>query len=437
MRRDRPPGGGGGVGRSLRGLVFLAACTTDVRPGLHDAHRDLTDALPVLPGAEGFGTDTPAGRGGAVLRVTTLSADGPGSLAVALRTPGPRTVVFEVSGTIWTTEDLLLTEPFATVAGQTAPAPGVTLAGAGLRIEASDVLVQHLRFRVGDRPEGPDGEFRRGVMVANRDGRVQRVVIDHCSISWATDDNSGTWHDVDDVTYAHNLIAEGLYASLHPEGEHSKGLLIGDGARRISVIRNAFVHNADRNPVMGADTSSLVVNNLVYDPGKLAIVHYGRRGCCPSIASIVSNRVVPGPSTPEGNPHVIITGKTSRDTRLYVEDSGPREAERTDKQWADEPPVTLVPLTVVGSDAVEALLVGHVGARAADRDAVDRRLIEEIAVRGGGPVDSPSQVGGWPELEERVVALELPEDPGGDADGDGYTNLEHWLHERAAEVEGR
>lgn len=113
----------------------LTACTlgacVDPLPNLDDATRDLSSALPVFPGAEGFGTDTPAGRGGVVLRVTNLEADGAGSLRAALTAEGPRVVVFEVSGTIALTENLRIESPFVTVAGQTAPSPGVTIAGAG------------------------------------------------------------------------------------------------------------------------------------------------------------------------------------------------------------------------------------------------------------------------------------------------------------------
>ncbi|MCA9771203.1 MAG: hypothetical protein KC466_02265, partial [Myxococcales bacterium] len=106
---------------------FGSCVPVEPKPGLVDAARDLTASLPVFPGAEGYGTDTPAGRGGVVIRVTTLAAEGPGSLREAAATPGPRAIVFEVGGAIALTEDIVVSRPYVTIAGQTAPSPGVTL----------------------------------------------------------------------------------------------------------------------------------------------------------------------------------------------------------------------------------------------------------------------------------------------------------------------
>jgi len=82
----------------------------------------------------GFGTSTPAGRGGAILRVTNLNDAGAGSLRAALEATGPRTVIFEVGGMIDLSDDIYITSPYLTVAGQTAPSPGITLRYAGLQI---------------------------------------------------------------------------------------------------------------------------------------------------------------------------------------------------------------------------------------------------------------------------------------------------------------
>jgi len=409
---------------SLIGLIL--GCKP--RPDLDDSHRDLSEALTVFPGAEGFGSDTTAGRGGEVLIVSNLKAAGPGSLRAALEAKGKRTVVFSVSGTIWTTEDITIADPFLTVAGQTAPSPGITLAGAGIRVEASDVLIQHLRIRPGDREEGPKGENRDALTIANHHELIARVVIDHCSLSWGTDENTSTWYDLEDITYSHNLISEGLYESLHPEGEHSKGLLIGDGSRRVSVIRNVFAHNEDRNPVMKGDTSTLVVNNLVYDPGVFGIVHYGKRGCCPMLATIEENQVIPGKSTPDSAVALTITGKSNKKSRIYERANGSTQNDGKDEIWTSDPPVSVLPLTVVPRSELESLLLPVVGARPADRDEVDNRVISQIIDRTGKGIDSQKQVGGWPDLAENEATWELPSEPSADDNGDGYTNLEEWIH---------
>ncbi|WP_226003229.1 hypothetical protein [Paenibacillus sp. BJ-4] len=104
-------------------------------------------AQPVFPGAVGYGTDTPAGRGGKVIKVTNLNNDGPGSFRAALETKGSRIIVFEVGGVIdLEKERLELREPYVTIAGQTAPSPGITFIRGGLHIRTHDVLMQHVRL---------------------------------------------------------------------------------------------------------------------------------------------------------------------------------------------------------------------------------------------------------------------------------------------------
>ena len=121
----------------------------------------LANAIPVLPGAIGHGIETPAGRGGAVIRVTNLEAPGAGSLKACVDARGPRVCVFEVSGTIRLTDDLTLRNPFITIAGQTAPSPGITLRGAGLLVKTSNVLVQHIHVRPGDDAGGEPADQPR------------------------------------------------------------------------------------------------------------------------------------------------------------------------------------------------------------------------------------------------------------------------------------
>jgi len=147
--------------------------------------------LPAFPGAEGFGATTPGGRGGRVLRVTRLADSGPGSLRAALETPGPRIIVFTVSGVIDHVRPLCIEEPYVTVAGQSAPGDGITLAGEEVRIQAHDVVLRHLRIRTGDARPPKDGWDNRDVVNLGhprRLGDTHDVVLDHCSLSWSVDE---------------------------------------------------------------------------------------------------------------------------------------------------------------------------------------------------------------------------------------------------------
>lgn len=445
----------------LVGLVAVSLANLSCRGpatwgDVRDSKRDLTGAVAVFPGAEGFGTDTRAGRGGRVLRVTTLADGGPGSLREALAAAGPRVVAFEVGGTIRAGAELEIREPFVTVAGQTAPSPGISIAGAGIIVRTHDVLLQHLRVRVGDGDAGAPKDRRRAIhMVGERDGSLEvfNVVVDHCSAGWATDECVTTWYPgVHDVTVSRCIVSEGLSHAGHPKGEHSKGMLVGDYTKRFAAIGNLFASNRDRNPRMKSDTSTLLVNNVSYNHGVFPVMIGGRdvaRG--PSRAAIVGNVFRPGPSTEFDS--VIWMTDVPPGTEVFAHDNLSPQAgtdgwalvqgEREGVVRATTPPVWVEPLTVLPArDVLEVVLAGA-GARPADRDAVDRRIVAEVRGGGGRIIDSQRDAGGWPELPETRRTLEqagtetgLPF-PGDPHAGAPWTNLERWLHVLALRVEGR
>jgi hypothetical protein len=442
---------------SLAGLLLAAslgssACAPiEADPELRDAARDLGGRLAVFPGAQGYGTTTPAGRRGAVLRVTSLLASGPGTLREALATPGPRTVIFEIGGVIRTSEPLLIAEPFVTVAGQTAPSPGITLTGTGIVIATHDVLLQHLRVRAGDSPEGPDPGGRDCLSIVGApDGslKVHGVVIDHCSFSWAIDEGVSTWNPgVSDVSFLDSVIAENLSHSLHPKGEHSKGLLIGDHSKRIAVIGNLFAHNRLRNPFCKGDVSAVVANNLIYNPGAEAIHLDDPDRSGPTLLTVAGNVLSPGPDTNAAVPLVdaLAFVQPGSEVCYLANETGHRFPYRAllapgiFRRPAELAGCSarVAPLGIRSAAEVRAAVLAGAGARPADRDAIDLRILADVAAGTGRIIDSPSEAGGLPEPAPVLRPLTLPADPDGDADGDGYTDLEEWLHRLAAEVESR
>lgn len=211
-------GGARHAARLFVAAVVFLACS--VAPAAAEAPL-------AFPGAQGWAARTPGGRGGQLLRVTTLAADGPGSFAAALQTPGPRIIVFEVGGVIdLGGKSVKITEPNLTIAGQTAPSPGITFIRGGFDIATHDVIVQHIRVRPGEAGygKGSGRDFDAISVIAGHD-----VIVDHCSLTWATDENlsasgprftgktpdewrRGTSHR---ITFSNNLIAEGLARSTH------------------------------------------------------------------------------------------------------------------------------------------------------------------------------------------------------------------------------
>lgn len=396
--------------------------------------------LKVFPGAEGFGTHTPAGRGGAVIKVTNLHDSGAGSLRAALEKSGPRIVVFEVGGTIRLSSDLNIQHPYITVAGQSAPPPGILLRGAGIRITTHDVLVQHLRIRVGDDPVGPHPSNRDALQVLGPSS--YNVVIDHISASWAIDETMSTWYAVHDITFSNNFMTESLNRSLHPKGPHSKGLLLGDHARNITVIGNLIAHHIDRNPQIKGDVSVIVLNNLMYNAGNRAYLmvtdNYAQK---PSQISAIGNIFRGGADTPLGAYAIQIAGSAKPGTKIYQaknqSDFPMFRNSATFDPVVSSPPVWLAGITVRDTRMLEPWILGHAGARASERDDVDRRIVEEVKTGRGRIIDSQKEVGGWPPLIESRRKFAVPANPGGDDDGDGYTNIEGILHRMAADVEGR
>jgi len=416
----------------LRGADTVRYATTT-----RDSTQEIPGAIPVFPGAQGFGVTTPAGRGGAIVRVTNLDDDGHGSFRAALRVPGRKTIIFEVGGTIPLSADLDISDPFVTVAGQSAPSPGITLRGAGLRVFSHDVLVQHIRIRVGDAYDGPDPEIRDAFQVLGP--HAYNVVIDHVSASWGIDETTSTWYPLHDVTISHCIISEGLHASLHPEGTHSAGLLVGDGSQRIAVIGNLMAHNYDRNPLLKGNTSTIVLNNLVYNPGYRSMRISDPEDSGPTIASIVGNVLRTGPST-ENDYLVSFSPPLKQGTQVYLLNNVASTVVHMSRTLGFDPIVDIAPiwiptLDVRPSSAVTDWVLAHAGARPADRDAVDERIVRDVLDSRGRIIDSQNDVGGWPVAQPSSRPLQVPDDPAGDSDGDGYTNLEEWLHQLAAALE--
>jgi hypothetical protein len=250
-------------------------------------------------------------------------------LRACVEAKGPRVCVFEVGGQIWTTKDLKITSPYLTIAGQTAPHPGIVIRGAPLVIEASDVVVRHLRFRVGDDPRDPccaknkcsaavapsctsDPGSRDGVRVASNSKAISNVIIDHVSISWALDEGLSIVPekaDISNLTFSNSIISYGLDLSIHPEAPietdlgHSKGVLV-NGARAVSnfsFIRNMMVNNADRNIRIATPISMEFVNNLVYNWGRGRgagrTMELTNKRKALHLIDLVNNLYIPGPET--------------------------------------------------------------------------------------------------------------------------------------------
>lgn len=439
----------------------------------------LPTGLPVFPGATGFGTTTPAGRGGAILEVTSLADHGPGTLRAAVETKGPRTIVFRIGGTITLDAHLEILEPFLTIAGQTAPGDGILINGAGLVIFTHDVLIQHIRVRPGAfsaiDPEVNDAIAILG-KTADADNDAFNVVLDHVSAGWGEDEVLSSVFSAHDFTISWSIISEALDQARHEKGPHSAGLLLGDSTNCVSVHHTLMAHNAFRNPLLSGGGRHDVSNNVIYNWRDIATEISPQDQIMQT--NLVGNCYLPGPSSNRdireviyhiGDPgrYVVDAAEllsTTGQPQLFVEgNQSPHRPDTMTNEWAivsagwdgsiapetyrvkERFAAPMIPL-FAAADAC-SLVLDEVGANKPRRDVVDTRVIDEVRKGTGRIIDRPEDVGGFPSMNSAMPDPDTDHDGMSDAwemqqglnpndatdgnldgDGDGYTNVEHYLH---------
>jgi hypothetical protein len=413
--------------------------------------------LPAFPGAEGAGMFALGGRGGTVYAVTTLADYNPkskkeqpivGSFRWAVSQKGPRIVVFSVSGIIELKQGIKIDEPRMTIAGQTAPGDGVCLKNYSVTVAADDVVVRHLRVRLGDEIE----KEQDALSVY----QCKRVVLDHCSTSWSVDETlSVTGEGCGDVTVQWCVISESLDESKHHKGQHGYGSLIRtDGP--VSFHHNLYAHHRTRCPRPGTygQPPGLLLdfrNNVIYD----WISPAGYTSEDPARINYVSNYLRPGPSTRE---KVYMFNVGGAATQLYAAGNMLDFSKTVDAEdWTliehatpENKLTAALPTAAVTTDTaehgMERVLV-EAGATLPRRDAVDARIVEDVQLGKGRVINSQNDVGGWPKYATSEAPTDAdgdgmpddwerqhnlnPADPADgslDRDGDGYTNVEEYLN---------
>ncbi|HEX9765394.1 MAG TPA: hypothetical protein VGA36_01430, partial [Nitriliruptorales bacterium] len=410
--------------RSTLAIVLLLALAA----GLTDRAYAQPSRLPAFPGAEGFGAVATGGRGGEVVRVTTLQPFGEGSLGAALDPDQcrPRTVVFTVSGLI--EGDFDLTCGDLTLAGQTAPGAGITIHG---RIDGYDadpggnLIIRHIRVRA---PEAdPDkAHFHDPIQLSNN----PVAILDHVTASWGTDETIDLFEGTSDVTIQWSTIEESRVGG-HPDGpDHNYGVIVGPDVPRVSLHHNLFAHHRSRAPAVAAGPAE-VVNNVVYDTQDGFVHHNPAAG----EFQIVGNVYRAGPSAdlyplffddedPGGATYVLRDNLIDDPGRFEgtVDSPDGIDYEGFDGFDGDLPISTqgsdfstesdgYVPITTSSAEDVIGPVLARAGAF--PRDATTVRTILEVENREGG--------WGADEPDDLTAGLTAG-DPPADADADGLAD---------------
>lgn len=407
-----------------------------------------------FPGADGAGKYTTGGAGGTVYTVTSLADDGSeGTLRWAISKKGPRTIIFAVSGIIELQKALKLSNGDVTIAGQTAPGDGICLKNYTFSIQADNVIIRFIRSRMGVDIK------QKGDDAMNGTKAHQNIIIDHCSMSWCTDE-CATFYDNRNFTLQWCIISESLANSIHEKGAHGYGGIWG--GQPATFHHNLLAHHTNRTPrLCGSrytgrpeDEKVELFNNVIYNYGSDG-AYAGEGGSY----NFINNYYKPGPfSATKGSFKRLFTayaddGKNNNKAGVhgvfyfkgnYMDPTCPK---LTDKQKEALYKVNMdnsYGLVIKKDFATEKEVLskkafdiaGHTSLQPAKkaykdvlefagasyrRDAIDQRIVDET-LKGtytyegshgstNGMIDQPSDVGGWPEYKSETALV--------DTDGDG------------------
>lgn len=464
-------------------LIFLLCLLLSMSTGAFGSDNKQL----AFPTAEGYGKYTIGGRGGKVIHVTNLNDDGAGSLRAAINEAGPRTIVFDVSGTIMLKSNIGIKNPYITIAGQTAPGDGICLRGGNLNIGADNVIIRHIRIRVGDELEGDyDALECRG---------RKNVIIDHVSASWSVDETMSLY-GCDNITVQWCMITESMFYSHHVKGSHGFGGIWGSNYS--TYHHNLIAHHSSRNPRIASNCGYMDYrNNVIYNWGYNSC--YGGEKHDPynptdadvSYINMVNNYYKPGPATQPGNVAYRIANPSYRDVftdygKWYVAGNymvgnaavtannwnGGIQCDGAQSFYKADTPWDAMPINQQTAEEAYQLVLANAGATFPKRDVIDQRICNETrdgyATYEGkeyklakkvtdtskkcGIIDSQNDTEGWPVLESAAPAVDtdcdgMPDewelknklDPNDPNDHkrmhtSGYTALEVYLNELCGEI---
>ncbi|MCD6393124.1 MAG: pectate lyase [Planctomycetes bacterium] len=451
----------------LRALTIILAILTTTHCMANPPARTML----AFPGAEGYGRFAQGGRGGDVYHVTNINDSGPGSLRQGLETcSGPRTIVFDVSGTIKLEDKLTLSSSNVTIAGQTAPGDGIALRDYTFNIrDCSDVIIRYIRVRLGDE-SGSEGDT---INVSH----ARDTIFDHITSTWGVDGNMDTEY-LSNFTLQWSIYGEALHNSNHHKGGHAMLMSFRKTSGNVSIHHNLLFSSRNRHPSLGGGSPEQCNKDAIFDFRNNVLYNWaGSTNLGIGQFNLINNYYRPGPSTNTDGDHYPVRPKVeiddvtvgymsgtvfewnkewSKDNHLAMQ-WGKRDGDDKDSSYPGNvtkekfllpsEPVAKAdrPTTHSGKEAYK-LVLDNAG-DSLSRDAADRRAVKGIRDRTHRLIDSQNEVGGWPKLKSKPAPKDTdrdgmpdtwemannldpnnPDDRNQDPNKDGYTNLEEYLN---------
>lgn len=332
--------------------------------------------------------------GSKIVRVTTLADDGRGSLRAALAQCGPCVIVFDIGGVIELKSNLAIEKDHVTMAGETAPSPGILLHGATLNIRASELVVSHIAVYAGSSDDPKIAENRDGISVYGSESRkhtIRNVILRNVSVGWGVDENIGLQGLVDGVRIERSLIAQPLRNGGHPKGVHSMNVLLSSGVARVIMAGNILAGAEQRNPRINTGNRVSFINNLIAGTGAFTgqldtSLETRQKG----LIDMIGNFYLPSSATSCKNKAIQLDEKfltVTPQTRLYLADNlidetynpGCLELTNADEALlADAPLNTVQGWETLPAEGLKEVLIGSAGSRPVARNPVDQAVIAQI-----------------------------------------------------------
>ena len=419
-------------------LFSLSSCSQQKKTAANEVGKAIA-----FPGAEGFGKYTTGGRGGKVIIVSNLNDSGAGSFREAVSKARPKIIVFAISGTIHLQSPLVV-KGNTTIAGQTAPGDGICIADHPVSLGGDNIIVRYIRFRMGDRYQNKGKVPGSGHDDAVSAYKRNNIIIDHCSMSWSTDEVFSVYGG-DSVTVQWNIISEPLNYSYHFETgdtdfeHHGYGGIWG--GKRLSAHHNLFAHCVSRNPRFSGRRNYPEEfvdyrNNVIYNWVSNNV--YGGEG---GNYNIIGNYYKAGPSTNKSVRFRIVNPSKQKDPvipygKYYVEgnyvDGSPEVTSNNSAGvhmggGTKKDKVQALVSTPFGSERVntdspinayQKILIS--AGASFKRDTLDQRIIDNVKngtgriidVQGGYPHGTPynQTINAWPQLKSIPAAKDSDSD---------------------------